>query len=138
MRPIPWLFLLLAGCGAVEHGSRLSDRPEPGPGVYLSTGGSPRPFRTLGFAQVTGVGVALAGVVDVGDAVLDGAIRGTMSEVARQMGGDGVIHIEFTDLNPQTPAERASALVNSMRSRSVSTQNRSLLVTGEIIQFVQP
>jgi hypothetical protein len=134
--------VLATGCGATVRGSPLSDRPPAdGRGVFLSTGGAPRPYRTLGFAQVTGYGVTVAGFSDVGEAGLDGVIRGTLSQVASRMGGDGVIHIEFTDENPPTEVERISDLSESVSSLGhggggVKTRNRSVIVTGEVIQFL--
>ena len=135
---------LLAGCGVVVKGGPLSNRPDTEKkGVYLTTGGSPRPFRTLGFAQVRGYGVNVAGIADLGDAALDGTIRGTLAAEAAKMGGDAVINIEFLDENPQTPAERAAAAANTVNSSmqgkpQVETKDRWVTVTGEIIQFVGP
>ncbi len=134
--------LALAGCGVVVKGGPLSGRPETGHGIYLSTGGSPRPFRTLGFAEIRGYGVNIAGMTDVGDAALDGTIRGKLVEVAAQMGGDAVVNIEFLDENPPTTMERISAATStindSMRSGRprIKTQDRWVTVTGEIIKFV--
>jgi len=133
----------LVGCSAVVRGQRLSDRPdETSRGVYLSTGGAPRPYQTLGFVQVTGEGRTVAGVVDVGDAGLDGVIRGTLAQEASKLGGDGVIHIEFLDENPQTDYERlqqAAQTVNSLASGhgQVEQRRRTVVVTGEIIKFTQ-
>jgi len=135
--------VLATGCGATVRGSPLSHRPpDDGRGIYLSTGGAPRAYRTLGFAQVTGYGVTVAGVSDMGEAGLDGTIRGTLSQVASRMGGDGVIHIEFLDENPPTDADRISDLSESVSSAlsgsggGVKTRNRAVVVTGEIIQFL--
>jgi len=135
--------VLATGCGATVRGSPLSHRPpDDGRGIYLSTGGAPRAYRTLGFAQVTGYGVTVAGVSDMGEAGLDGTIRGTLSQVASRMGGDGVIHIEFLDENPPTDADRISDLSESVSNAlsgsggGVKTRNRAVVVTGEIIQFL--
>jgi hypothetical protein len=135
--------VLATGCGATVRGSPLSHRPpDDGRGIYLSTGGAPRAYRTLGFAQVTGYGVTVAGVSDMGEAGLDGTIRGTLSQVASQMGGDGVINIEFLDENPPTDADRISDLSESVSNAlsgsggGVKTRNRAVVVTGEIIQFL--
>ncbi|HLL06281.1 MAG TPA: hypothetical protein VK539_37260 [Myxococcaceae bacterium] len=144
MRLLLLLSLVLAtGCGATVRGSPLSHRPpDDGRGIYLSTGGAPRAYRTLGFAQVTGYGVTVAGVSDMGEAGLDGTIRGTLSQVASRMGGDGVIHIEFLDENPPTDADRISDLSESVSNAlsgsggGVKTRNRAVVVTGEIIQFL--
>lgn len=134
--------LTCGGCGAVSRGSRLSDRP-PRPdtrSLYLSTGGSPRPFRTLGFAQITGHGVTVAGYSDVGSAAIDDVIQRALVDEARKMGGDGVIHIDFEDENPPTDVERASDLSQSfsgaLRGQGVKTRSRDVVVTGEIIQFL--
>jgi hypothetical protein len=134
--------LLLCGCTAVVRGSPLSDRVGDRHDVYLSTGDSERAHRTLGFAQIRGYGVAIAGAVDVGEAGLDGAIRGVLAQEARRMGGDGVLHIEFIDENPQTPAERAQSFANSISNLSsgragVETRDRFVTVTGEIVKFTQ-
>jgi hypothetical protein len=134
--------VLATGCGATVRGSPLSHRPpDDGRGIYLSTGGAPRAYRTLGFAQVTGYGVTVAGVSDLGEAGLDSTIRGSLSQVAARMGGDGVINIEFLDENPPTDADRVSDLSESVSNAvsgsggGVKTRNRTVIVTGEIIQF---
>jgi hypothetical protein len=135
--------VLATGCGATVRGSPLSSRPL-GPdnrGIFLTTGNSPRPYRTVGFAQVTGYGVTVAGLEDVGEAGLDGTIRGTLSEVASRMGGDGVIHIDFVDENPPTDIERVGEFAQSVSSVAsgqgeVKTRNRSVVVTGEVVQFL--
>lgn len=131
------------GCGATVRGSPLSNRPPDDNvrGIFLTTGTSPRPYRTLGFTQVTGFGATVAGFQDVGEAGLDSTIRGTLSQVAARMGGDGVINIEFIDENPPTEVERVSDLSNSFSSVAsgrgeVKTRNRSVVVTGEVIQFL--
>ncbi|WP_224248868.1 hypothetical protein [Hyalangium gracile] len=144
MRLLLLVSLVLAtGCGATVRGSPLSSRPsaEDGRGIFLTTGHSPRPYRTVGFAQVTGYGVTVAGVSDMGEAGLDSTIRGTMAQVAAQMGGDGVIHIEFLDENPPTEIERISDLSETVSNVAsgkgeVKTRNRSVIVTGEVIQFL--
>ena len=130
------------GCGVVVKGGPLSHRPDPGRGLYLSTGGSPKPFKTLGFIQVRGYGVNVAGVADVGDAALDGTIKGALATEAAKMGGHGVINIEFIDENPQTPAERAQSFANSLSNSAqtgqpqIETKDRWVTVTGEVVQFV--
>lgn len=142
------LFLLAAalsvsaGCAVVVRGSSLSSRPEGAEagGLYLSTGGSPQAYETIGFVQVRGYGVEVAGLADVGDHAIDGAIKGALSNAAREMGGDGVININFLDENPSTPAERAQAAVETAQSLSsgegeVETKNRWVRVTGEVIKF---
>ena len=140
--PLFFCLLLCAGCHAVSRGSRLSDRPpHTGRGLYLSTGGSPWPFRTLGFAQVTGYGVTVAGVADMGNAAIDQTVQGALADAALKMGGDGVIHIEFEDENPPTDAERAADLSESISNGlsgqgSVTTRSRNVIVTGEVIQFL--
>lgn len=138
------LVALATGCGATVRGSPLSNRPQNNDqarGIFLSTGTAPRPYRTVGFAQVTGYGATVAGFSDVGEAGLDSTIRGTLSQVAARMGGDGVINIEFLDENPPTEVERVSDLANTVSSAAhgkgeVKTRNRSVIVTGEVIQFL--
>lgn len=133
-----------SGCSVVVKGGPLSHRPDTGRGLYLSTGGSPKPFRTVGFVQVRGYGVNVAGVADVGEAALDGTIKGALANEAARMGGHGVINIEFLDENPQTPAERAQAFTNSINQSvetgqpQIETKDRWVTVTGEVIQFVGP
>jgi hypothetical protein len=133
--------LAASGCSVVVRGSKLSDRPDDNRGIYLSTGGSPRPYRTLGFAQIRGYGVEIAGAVDVGDAALDGTIRGALTTAAVRMGGHGVIHIEFLDENPSTPVERGQAFAQSVNNvlsgrGGVERKDRYVTVTGEIIRFL--
>lgn len=140
--PLLLSLLLCVGCSAVSRGTKLSDRPpDGGRGLYLSTGGSPRPYRTVGFAQVMGYGVTVAGVSDLGDAAIDNTIKKSLVDAALRMGGDGVINIEFEDENPPTDVERVSDLAESIhnvaRGRGeVKTRNRSVVVTGEVIHFL--
>lgn len=133
-----------AGCGAVSHGSRLSSNPWSGnEGVYLSTGNAPRRYRVIGLVQVRGYGVQVAGYASVGDAQLDGTIKGALAREASRLGGQGVIHIEFEDENPSTEYEKAMALSNSysgLFSRGGSgpeTKDRYVTVTGEVVQFLE-
>jgi hypothetical protein len=133
-----------SGCAVVVHGSKLSDRPTNNAdrSIYLSTGTpTERPFKTLGFAQVRGYGVSVAGAVEMGEAGLDSAIRGFLATAATQMGGNGVINIEFQDENPQTPADRAQSMSNSINNLASGkggpeTKDRYVTVTGEVIQFL--
>lgn len=146
-RPL-WLLataalLPLLGCKAVVRGGKLSDRPADDHGLYISTGGSPRPFRTLGFIQVTGEGRTYAGALDVGDANLDGVVRGVLAEQAARMGGHGVINIEFLDENPPTDYERITDAMNTAAhiatgQGQLEERRRTVVVTGEVIQFLDP
>ena len=131
-----------AGCTAVAYGAPLSSRPATAPQVFLSTGAAPAPYRTLGFVQATGFGNQVAGVMDVGDAQIDGTIKGALVQAALKMGGDGVINIEFLDENPQTPAERANDLAQSLQPdqhgrREIKTRWRSVRASGEVISFIR-
>ncbi len=134
----------LAGCGAVVRGGRLSNRPYDGrDGVYLSTGGAPKPYRTVGFIQITGEGRTYGGMVDVGDIGLDVIVKGTLAQEATKMGGDGVINIEFLDENPPTGYERAQDAAQTMNNvlsgtAAVEERRRTVVVTGEVIQFTGP
>jgi len=128
------------GCTAITGGGPLSSRPAAGNQVFLSTGAAQRPYVTLGFVQVTGFGNQVAGVVDIGDAQIDGTIKGAIVDAAIKMGGDGVINIEFLDENPQTPAERAKDLADSLAvdrngRREIKTRWRSVHAKGEVIRF---
>lgn len=134
------LALAQLGCAVVVRGSALSSRPHEDNGFYLSTGDADRPYTTVGFIQVRGYGVEVAGLADVGDHAIDGAIKGALSDKAREMGGDGVIFIDFLDENPSTPAERAQAAAETASSFSqgqgeVKTKDRYVRVTGQVIKF---
>ncbi|MDF1562322.1 MAG: hypothetical protein P1V51_04720 [Deltaproteobacteria bacterium] len=129
------------GCTAVVHGAPLSGRSAQPRGVYLSTGGSPRPYRTLGFIQVTGYGVEVAGVANAGDAALDSVLQTTLSHEAAKMGADGIIHITFLDENPSTPLEKYQSAARSVQNIAsgtggVETKNRTVHATGELIVFL--
>lgn len=132
-----------SGCNAVTHGSRLSNRPMDSDGIYLTTGDAPKRFRTVGFVQVRGYGVQVAGYADVGEAQLDGTIKGAMVKEALRLGGNGVIHIEFEDENPTTDVERMQSLSNSFSNFStgkgggLETKDRYVSATGEVIQFLE-
>jgi hypothetical protein len=132
------------GCGAISRGGRLSDRGQVAQTIYLTTGGSPRKFKTLGFVQVRGYGVEVAGLQQVGHAALDPTIKGVLATEAAKMGGDAVIHIEFLDENPSTDAERmqaaaetAASFANPEKGPQVQQKDRYVTATGEIIQFLE-
>ncbi len=129
------------GCTAVAQSGPLSSRPFEGTQVFLSTGASPRPYQTIGFVQATGFGNQVAGVMDIGDAQIDGTIKGALVNAAIKLHGDGIINIEFLDENPQTPAEKAGDLsdslsVNRNGRREVKTRWRSVRAKGEVIRFL--
>lgn len=147
-RLVPVLLLALAmasttGCNAVTKGSRLSNNPHDGQGLFISTGGSPKRYKTLGFVQIRGYGVEVAGFADLGDAQLDGTIKGTLAQEAARMGGNGVINVEFYDENPSTDIERMNAAANSItniaagQGKGPETKDRYVTVTGEVIQFLE-
>jgi hypothetical protein len=130
-------------CTAVVGSSPLSGRPDYPNRMFLSTGGTSRPHRTIGFVQVTGFGNEVAGVIDVGDAQVDSTVRGALADAAVRLGGQGVINIEFLDENPRTPAEQGASFANSVQSTGwhgraeVETHWRSVVAWGEVIQFTQ-
>ncbi len=137
------ILLTLGACTAYVRGAPLGAKPtENNPRtIFLSTGGAGRPYKTVGFVQATGFGNQVAGVIDIGDAGLDSTIHGAIVDAALRLGGHGVINIEFLDLNPQTPAERAGDLAKSIDSLGsnkpkVETRWRSVVATGEVIQFL--
>ncbi len=145
MRPLHLLALgalgvASLGCNAVVSGGALSNSPPQGRALYLSTGGSPKKYRTIGFVQVRGYGVQLAGVADVGYANLDATIKGALAEEAVKLGGHGVINIEFLDENPSTDAERAEAAMRTVNNfvngkAKIEQKDRYVTVTGEVIEF---
>ncbi len=131
--------LVCGGCNAIVRGGPLSSVPHDNHGVFLTTGDPPAKYKTLGFVQIRGYGVAIAGLTEVGDAQLNGTIRGTLATEATKMGGTGVIHIEFEDENPQNDAEKAQDAYNSFRRNgSIQTKDRYVTVTGEVVQFTTP
>lgn len=130
------------GCNAVVRGGRLSNRPIDSNAYFISTGGSPKKFRTVGFIQIRGYGVEFGGLADVGDAQLDAVLRGTLAQEASKMGGNGVINIEFYDENPSTDYERASRAASSMGNLlsgrgGIESKDRYVTVKGEVIQFLE-
>jgi predicted deacylase len=81
-------------------------------------------------------------MADVGDAQLDGVLRGALAEEAARMGGHGVIHVEFYDENPSTDLERASRAASSINNvlsgrGGVESKERYVTVKGEVIQFLE-
>lgn len=129
----------LMGCNAIVRGGPLSSVPHDNHGVFLTTGDPPAKYQTLGFVQIRGYGVAVAGLTEMGDAQLNGTIRGTLATEAVKMGGTGVIHIEFEDENPQNEAEKAQDTYNSFRRNgNVQTKDRYVTVTGEVVKFTTP
>lgn len=135
--------IAVTACTAVVGSSPLSGRPDLSNRMFLSTGGTARPHRTIGFVQVTGFGNEVAGVIDIGDAQVDSTVRGALADAAVRLGGQGVINIEFLDENPRTPAEKGASFANSVQSTGrhgqaeVENHWRSVVAWGEVIQFTQ-
>ncbi len=136
-----WLLSLavtLSHCSAVVKGSALSSIPQ-NERFFLSTGPAPLPHRTLGFLQIRGYGVQVAGFVEGGDHQIDGAIRGSLMQEAAAMGGTGVVNIEFLDENPSTDSERVSKAMDAasrlINGKSPDIESRYITVTGEVIAF---
>ena len=133
----------VTGCNAVSSGTALSSVPyAPNSRVFLTTGDAPKKYRTLGFVQVRGYGVEVAGLADVGNAGLDTTIKGALAEEAAKMGGNGVVHIEFLDENPSTDMERIQAAVQTAQSFTtnkpkVEQKDRYVTVSGEVILFTE-
>lgn len=135
-------FLVLSGCNAVILGARLSSVPQTDNTMFLSTGTSPRKFKTLGFVQVRGYGQEWGGYGNLGDAQLDGTIHNALAKEAARMGGQGVINIEFLDENPSTEAEKAQRAYNTVTSvlsgsPRLETRDRYVTVSGEVIVFLE-
>lgn len=137
------LLMTLGGCNAVVRGVRLSSVPQTDNTMFLSTGGTPRKFKTVGFVQIRGYGQEWGGYGDVGDAQLDGAIHAALAKEAARMGGQGVINIEFLDENPSTDVEKAQRAYNTVTSvlssggARIETKERYVTVTGEVIVFTE-
>jgi uncharacterized protein YbjQ (UPF0145 family) len=134
--------LSLPACNAVVLGVRLSSVPQTDNGMFLSTGTSPRKFRTLGFVQVRGYGQEWGGYGNLGDAQLDGTIHNALAKEAARMGGQGVINIEFLDENPSTDVEKAQRAYNTVASAlsgnpQIESKDRYVTVTGEVIVFLE-
>ena len=135
------VWVALSNCNAVTRGSRLSDSPLTGRQFFLSTGSVQQKYKTIGFLQIRGYGIELAGVTDLGDAQLDGTIKKTMVGEATKMGGNGVINIEFLDENPSTDFEKAQnaaqSINNVLSGGGVTQKDRYVTVTGEVIKFLE-
>ena len=132
----------LTGCNAVVRGTRLSSVPQVDNTMFLSTGSTPRKFRTVGFVQVRGYGQEWGGYGDIGDAQLDGTIHNALQKEAARMGGQGVINIEFLDENPSTDVEKAQRAYNTVTAvlsgtGQIQTKERYVTVTGEVIVFTE-
>ncbi len=136
------VFIALTGCNAVVRGTRLSSVPQADNTMFLSTGSTPRKFRTVGFVQIRGYGQEWGGYGDIGDAQLDGTIHNALQKEAARMGGQGVINIEFLDENPSTDVEKAQRAYNTVTSvlsgsGQIQTKERYVTVTGEVIVFTE-
>lgn len=136
------VLVAFTGCNAVVRGTRLSSVPQVDNTMFLSTGSTPRKFRTVGFVQIRGYGQEWGGYGDIGDAQLDGTIHNALQKEAARMGGQGVINIEFLDENPSTDVEKAQRAYNTVTSvlsgtGQIQTKERYVTVTGEVIVFTE-
>ena len=121
------LVLCLAGCTVINThhfgGSVKLERE-----ILLTTGDIDRPYRSIGFTQVTSTGLWLLGFIEVIPASLDEAVRDALAVEALQQGADAVININWYEM--QYPLAYRFLMIFSVLSPQVA------IVTGELVEFI--
>ena len=107
----------LGGCTAKTVSPPLS--PGPGydrtfAGVFLTSGEQPRGHRVIGHVQMTQSGFKWMHEIEMVEDANPASLLYRIGEYAQKHGANGVQHLQLIDLEPQTPAENASAKVDSV------------------------
>jgi hypothetical protein len=147
------LALLASACTATTVSPPLTARGSPDPRrtfahVVLTSGTFQQPHHAVGVLQMTQTGYKWMHEIEVVDDARPESILFKIGSYARELGADGVQHLELVDLDPQTPAEKASKQIDSAVriSREAQRGNYAAIagegtktryeVRGELIKFI--
>lgn len=117
----------LAGCTTVDVARAPSLRG--GREVFVTTADSPGPYKSLGVVQATRRGVLLFGFADPAGTDLQADLDEQLLPQVRQMGGDGVINLRFSQTQYLLPTRLLFALLFFIPLPSEAT------LTGEVVKL---
>jgi hypothetical protein len=147
------LALLAGACTATTVSPPLSARGSPDPRrtfahVVLTSGAFQQPHHVIGVMQMTQTGYKWLHEIEVVDDARPESVLFKVGSYARELGADGVQHLELLDLDPQTPAEKAGKQIDSAVRISRAAQRGDYAsiagegtktryeVRGELIKFI--
>jgi hypothetical protein len=117
-------------------------------GVYLSSGVQTRPHIVIGVVQMTQTGYKWMHEIQLVDDARPESLLYRIGHYAQSLGAHGVQHLRVVDLDPQTPADKATRKVDSVirMEKNLREKNYAALagegtkttweIRGELIQFV--
>jgi hypothetical protein len=145
------LAITLVGCVAVTRSPPLSSKGVTSTttfgNVLLTSGTLARPARPIGVIQMRQQGYKWFHEVELVDDANPASILYRIGEYAREMGADGVQHLELRDLDPKSPAEVGAKQVDTFLNLGHQIQNRQTptalgdgtrtyyLVKGELVKL---
>lgn len=148
------LALAATACTATTVSPPLTARGSPDPRrtfgtVQLTSGSFQQPHYVMGVMQMTQTGYKWLHEIEVVDDARPESLLFKIGTYAHELGADGVQHLELIDLDPKTPADNASAKIDSAvrierdleRKQYASIAGEGTKtryeVRGELIKFVE-
>ena len=146
------LALAASACTATTVSPPLTARGSPDPrrtfaSVQLTSGAFQRPHHVIGVLQMTQTGYKWLHEIEMVDDARPESLLFKIGSYARELGADGVQHLELIDLDPQTPADTAGKKIDSAVNiaRDIDRGNYGAIagegtktryeVRGELIKF---
>jgi len=125
---ILFIIVILVGCTAVTT-VNVGGRLGPDQKITITTGDLDRPYRSIGFTQMSRTGVWLLGFIEIMPAQLDDALTETLADEAYHRGADAVINVQFYEM--QYP------LLLKLLSVLAIVSPQYVVVTGELVEFIE-
>jgi hypothetical protein len=131
------LALVASACTATTVSPPLTARGSPDPRrtfdhVQITTGSFQQPHYAIGVMQMTQTGYKWLHEIEVVDDARPESLLFKIGTYARELGADGVQHLELIDLDPKTPAETASKKIDSaIRIHSAVERKQYASIAGE-------
>ena len=116
----------LAGCTATSvyvYPQRVQER------YLITTGDSDRPYRSLGYIQITKKGADILGFIPIVSADLEAMFGDELLRELERTGADGIINVRFYE-RQWTPLQRIGFLLTVVVWVPTYVE-----LTGELIQF---
>jgi hypothetical protein len=120
------LVACLAGCTATSvyvYPQRVQER------YLITTGDSDRPYRSLGYIQITKKGADILGFIPIVSADLEAMFGDELLHELERSGADGIINVRFYE-RQWTPLQRIGFLLTVVVWVPTYVE-----LTGELIQF---
>ncbi len=81
--------------------------------MQLTSGAFAQPHHVIGVMQMTQTGYKWLHEIEIVDDARPESLLFKIGSYARELGADGVQHLELVDLDPQTPADTAGKKIDS-------------------------